>query len=148
MRRCRRLAFGARQLSVRRAGRFRQYRRSKLRRSGYKHRPRYICDLYHGRLSLHVDFALSLSAAFPKEDDTYTVSLGGGIPLSDLSFDPINELEYLDGSSVDFQGPALASVTFPVASLPAAWTVKRYVQFAGVELKPPFALLDRSQSRR
>ncbi len=89
-----------------------------------------------GASPLRVDVALSLSAAIPETGDAYTVSLDGGIPLSDLSFDPINGLEYLDGSSVDFQGPALASVTFPVASLPAAWTVERYRQFAGVELNP------------
>lgn len=91
-----------------------------------------------GASPLHVDVALSLSVAVPYEykGDTYTVSLDGGIPLSDLSFDPINGLDTLDGSSVDFQGPALASVTFPVTSLSAAWTVERYDQFAGVELNP------------
>jgi hypothetical protein len=91
-----------------------------------------------GASPLHVDVALSLSVALPYEDkgDTYTVSLDGGIPLSDLSFDPINGLDTLDGASVDFEAPVLASVTLPVASLSAARTVEHYDQFAGVELKP------------
>jgi hypothetical protein len=91
-----------------------------------------------GASPLRVDVALSLSVALPYEDqgDTYTVSLDGGIPLSDLSFDPMNGLDTLDGKSVDFQAPVLASVTLPVASLSAAWTVEHYDQFAGVELDP------------
>jgi PEP-CTERM motif len=91
-----------------------------------------------GASPLHVDVALSLSVALPYEDkgDTYTVSLDGGIPLSDLSFDPINGLDTLDGASVDFEAPMLASVTLPVASLSAARTVEHYDQFAGVELNP------------
>jgi hypothetical protein len=51
IRRCRRLALGARQLSVGRVGCFRQSGRSKLRRSGYQRRPRYIRDLRYGGLS-------------------------------------------------------------------------------------------------
>ena len=64
------------------------------------------------------------------------MSLGGGIPLSDLSFDPAGGLDYADGSSVDFQGPVIASATFSLTSLPTAWTVKHYDQFAGVVLNP------------
>jgi hypothetical protein len=44
---------------------------------------------------------------------TYTVSLDGGIPLSNLSFYPIEKLIYLNGSPVDFQGPVIKSVPFP-----------------------------------
>jgi hypothetical protein len=68
--------------------------------------------------------------------DTYAVSLDGGIPLSNLSFDPLAGLNYVDGSSVDFQGPVIKSVTFPLTSLPTAWTVEWYDQFAGVVLNP------------
>jgi hypothetical protein len=91
-----------------------------------------------GASPLHVDVALSLSVAVPYEHkgDTYTVSLDGGIPLSDLSFDPSNGLDTLGGASVDFQAPVLASVTFSVASLSAGPTVEHYDQFAGVELNP------------
>jgi hypothetical protein len=91
-----------------------------------------------GASPLHVDVALSLSVALPYEykGDTYTVSLDGGVPLSDLSFDPINGLDALDGKSVDFEAPVLASVTLPVASLSPASTVEHYDQFAGVELNP------------
>ena len=91
-----------------------------------------------GASLLHVDVALSLSIAVPYEHkgDTYTVSLDGGIPLSDLSFDPMNGLDTLGGSSVDFQAPVLASFAFRVDSLSAASTVERYDQFAGVELDP------------
>jgi hypothetical protein len=88
---------------------------------------------------VHVDVALSLRDRFPdfgEPGDTYTVSLDGGIPLSDLSFDPIGGLNYVNGFSVDFQGPVIRSLTFPLTSLPTAWTVKRYDQFAGVVLNP------------
>jgi hypothetical protein len=91
-----------------------------------------------GASPLHVDVALSLSVAVPDEQkgDTYTISLDGGIPLSDLSFDPKSGLDTLGGASVDFEAPVLASVTFSVASLSAASTVEQYDQFAGVELNP------------
>jgi hypothetical protein len=88
---------------------------------------------------VRVNVALSLRDYFPEFDepgDTYTVSLDGGIPLSDLSFDPIGGLDYVNGSSVDFQGPGIKSVTFPLISLPTAWTVKRYDQFASIVLNP------------
>jgi hypothetical protein len=86
-----------------------------------------------------VDVALLLRDRFPdfgEAGDTYTVSLDGGIPLSDLSFDPIGGLDYANGSSVDFQGPVIKSLTFPLTSLPTAWTVKQYDQFASVALNP------------
>jgi hypothetical protein len=88
---------------------------------------------------VRVNVALSLRDYFPEFDepgDTYTVSLDGGIPLSDLSFDPIGGLDSVNGSSVDFQGPVIKSVTFPLISLPTAWTVKRYDQFANIVLNP------------
>jgi hypothetical protein len=61
-----------------------------------------------------------LSAPFPEDDEPgvkVTVSLDGGIPLSDLSFDQMNGLNYLNGSPVDFQESVIKSVTFPVARL-------------------------------
>jgi hypothetical protein len=67
---------------------------------------------------------------------TYTVSLNGGIPKSNLSFDPIEGLNYLDGSPVDFQGEALTSITFSVSSLPAVPTIERFDQFTSVQLNP------------
>jgi hypothetical protein len=88
---------------------------------------------------VHVDVALLLRDRFPdfgEPGDTYTVSLDGGIPLSDLSFDPIGGLDYANGSSVDFQGPVIESATFALTSLPTAWTAKHYNQFAGVVLNP------------
>jgi hypothetical protein len=91
-----------------------------------------------GASPLHVDVALLVSADIPEdgEGDTYTVSLDGGIPLSDLSFSPIKGLNYLDGSSVDFQSPVIESVTLPVTGLSATNTVEHYDQFAGVALNP------------
>ncbi len=56
---------------------------------------------------VHADVALLLRDRFPEfgePGDTYTVSLDGGIPLSDLSFDPIGGLDYADGSSSTFRG--------------------------------------------
>jgi hypothetical protein len=88
---------------------------------------------------VRVKIVLLLRDYFPEFDepgDTYTVSLDGGIPLSDLSFDPIEGLAYANGSWVDFRGPVIESATFSLTSLPTAWTVKHYDQFAGVVLNP------------
>jgi hypothetical protein len=65
-----------------------------------------------------------------------TVSLDGGVPLSDLSFDPMNGLNHLNGSPVDFQGSVIKSVTGPIAHLPPALTVEWFDQFASVSLSP------------
>jgi hypothetical protein len=92
-----------------------------------------------GAAPARVNFALLLRDRFPDfggPGDTYTVSLDGGIPLSDLSFDPVVGLDYASGSSVDFQGPVIESLTFSLTSLPTACTVKDYDQFAGVVLNP------------
>jgi MYXO-CTERM domain-containing protein len=92
-----------------------------------------------GPSAVRVNVSLLLRDSFPEDgspSDTYTVSLDGGVPLSDLSFDPVGGLNYVSGSPVDFQGPAIASVTLPVTGLPTAWTVETYDQFAGVELNP------------
>jgi hypothetical protein len=106
-----------------------------------------------GSSPVRVNVAMLLRDSVPeygRPGDTYTVSLDGGIPLSDLSFDPINGLNYVDGSPVDFQGQVITSVTLPLASLPTAWTVEQYDQFAGVELNPNslywIELSERSQS--
>jgi hypothetical protein len=86
-----------------------------------------------------VDVALLLRDRVPEDaesGDTYAVSLEGGIPFASLSFDPMSGLNYIDGSSVEFRGPVIKSVTLPVSELPTAWTVERYDQFAGVVLNP------------
>ncbi len=88
---------------------------------------------------VRVDVALLLRDRFPENGepgDTYTVSLDGGIPLSDLSFDPISGLNRVNGSSVDFQGPVIKSLTFSLTSLSTAWTVEHYDQFANIVLDP------------
>jgi hypothetical protein len=88
---------------------------------------------------VRVDVALLLRDRFPENGEpgeTYTVSLDGGIPLSDLSFDPISGLNRVNGSSVDFQGPVIKSLTFSLTSLSTAWTVERYDQFANIVLDP------------
>jgi hypothetical protein len=92
-----------------------------------------------GATPVRVDVTLLLRDRFPQDGaagDTYTVSLDGGIPLSDLFFDPMSGLNYVNGSSVDFQGPVIQSVTLPVASLPAVWTDERYDQFDDIVLNP------------
>jgi hypothetical protein len=92
-----------------------------------------------GPSAVGVEVALSLSSIYladPYPGDTYTVSLDGGIPLSDLSFDPINGLMYVNGSYVSFWEPVIKSVTFPLAGLPTTLTVERYDQFSGVLLAP------------
>jgi len=89
-----------------------------------------------GGVPRHVDMALSLSAPIAYDGGDYTISLDGGIPLSELSFDPMNGLEHPDGSSVDFRGLVLASVTFPAASLPTGPSVEHYDQFSSIALNP------------
>src|SRR4029077_19447643 len=92
-----------------------------------------------GASPVRVDVALALFQGFPGEGGTSacsTVSIDGGIPLSNLSFDPIKGLEYLDGSPVDFQEPVIKSVTFPVTSLATAPQIERFDQFASVQLNP------------
>jgi hypothetical protein len=95
-----------------------------------------------GVAPVRVNVALLLRDRYPENGeegepgDTYTISLDGGIPLSNLSFDPMGGLNYVNGSSVDFQGPVIKSVTLPVTGLPTAWTVERYDQFARIGLSP------------
>ena len=92
-----------------------------------------------GATPVRVCVSLSLFEGVLEDVDpsaTYTVSLDGGIPLSDLSFDPIEGLNYLEGSSVDFQGPVTKSVTFLVKSLAAVPQVERFDEFAGIQLNP------------
>jgi hypothetical protein len=60
------------------------------------------------------DIALLLSIGIaPPADETFTVSLEGGVPLADVSFDPVLGLNVGPG------GPALASVTLPASDLSA-----------------------------
>lgn len=91
-----------------------------------------------GASAVCVDVALSLSSIYlqdPSPGETYTVSLDGGIPLSDLSFDPINGLMSADGS-VRASGSVIESVTLPLTSLPSILTVERYDEFSGEWLNP------------
>ncbi|HEY1780652.1 MAG TPA: PEP-CTERM sorting domain-containing protein [Roseiarcus sp.] len=91
-----------------------------------------------GASAVRVDIALSLSSIYlqaPSPGDTYTVSLDGGIPLSDLSFDPINGLMSVDGS-VRGWGSVIESVTLPLTSLRLDPTVERYDEFSGDWLNP------------
>jgi hypothetical protein len=91
-----------------------------------------------GASPVRVGVALLLFDGFPggEPSATYTVSLDGGVPLSNLSFDPIEGLNYLNGFPVDFQGQVIKSVTFPVAGLAAVPQVERFDQFASVQLNP------------
>jgi hypothetical protein len=92
-----------------------------------------------GASATRVDVALLLDIPDPQDifpGDTYTVSLVGGIPLSDLSFDPVLGLDYLGGAAVDPFGPALASVTLPLSTLPSTFTTLNFKQLAGVTLNP------------
>jgi hypothetical protein len=92
-----------------------------------------------GASPVRVHIALMLSAPFPEDGgphDTYTVSLDGGVPLSDLSFDPTFGLNYLNGPPVDFAGPVIKPVQFSVASLKPTLTIERFDQFEEVSLNP------------
>jgi len=92
-----------------------------------------------GGAGVEVDVALSLSSIDlegPYSGGWYTVSLDGGIPLSDLWFDPANGLMSPFGSFVQASAPVIKSVTLPLTSLPSTATIERYDQFSDVPLKP------------
>ncbi len=77
------------------------------------------------------DIALLLSIGLePPSDETFTVSLEGGVPLADVSFDP--EL----GLNVGPGGPALAKVTLPASDLSAGLVIEHFDQFANITLQP------------
>jgi hypothetical protein len=76
------------------------------------------------------DIALLLSMGLePPPDETFTVSLRGGVPLIDVSFDPVLGLNVGPG------GPALASVTLPASDLSAGLAIEHFNQFAGITLQ-------------
>ena len=92
-----------------------------------------------GASAVRVDVALSLSSIYldgPSSGNSYTVSLDGGIPLSDLTFDPANGLMSPFGSFVQAWEPVIKSVTLPLTSLPSIPTIERYDQFSDVPLSP------------
>jgi hypothetical protein len=74
------------------------------------------------------DIALLLSQIF---GDTFTVSLHGGIPLADVTFDPLAGLSVFPN-----QGPVLGSVTLPMSDLSTSLTVEHFNQFASISLQP------------
>jgi hypothetical protein len=76
--------------------------------------------------------SLLLSDAFPDDvgpSDTFFVTLGGGAPLSSLSYDPRFGL-------LGSIGPAIASLSLPVSILSGSPTDEALGQFAGARLKP------------
>jgi PEP-CTERM motif-containing protein len=80
------------------------------------------------------DIALLLDqpvpAGFLPDDDDFTVSLHGGIPLADVSFDPMLGLSVFPS-----QGPVLGSVTLPMSDLSTSLTVEHFNQFASIPLQ-------------
>jgi hypothetical protein len=81
------------------------------------------------------DIALPLDQPIPAQslpdDDTFTVSLHGGIPLADVTFDPNAGL-----SVTPNQGPVLDAVTLPMSDLSTSLTVEHFNQFASIPLQP------------
>jgi hypothetical protein len=75
------------------------------------------------------DIALLLSGQ-PVAFGTFTVSLEGGFPLADVTFDPVLGLSVLP------QGPVLGSVTLPLSGLSTSLTVEHFNQFASIPLQP------------
>jgi hypothetical protein len=74
------------------------------------------------------DVSLSLGTTSFLPGDTFTVSLGGGLPLSDV----VSE----GGFGLSFTGePTLASVTLPMSDLSAGLTVQSFSQFANITLQ-------------
>jgi hypothetical protein len=77
------------------------------------------------------DIALLLSGGAAPLGDNFTVSLEGGVPLSDVTFDPVAGLSVFPN-----QGPVLGSVTLPVSDLSTSLTVEHFSQFASIPLQP------------
>jgi hypothetical protein len=71
---------------------------------------------------------LGLVGTVPPFDGTFTVSLEGGVPLADVSFDPVLGLNVAPG------GPALATATLPLSDLSTSLTTEHFNQFAGITL--------------
>jgi hypothetical protein len=77
------------------------------------------------------DVALLLDATSFHQGDTFTVMLGGGIPLADI------KLVKAFGLNVNSNGgPILDSVTLPTSDLSARLTVQHFSQFANLTLAP------------
>jgi hypothetical protein len=76
------------------------------------------------------DIALLLNSSFSLPGDMFTVSLAGGIPLADVTFE--------DGLGLVFGSPLpdLASVTLPLSDLSDDLTVQDFKQFANITLQP------------
>jgi hypothetical protein len=70
--------------------------------------------------------------------DTITVSLEGGVPLSDVVFAPILPDSAFFQLSVDPRGdlPVLGTGTLPVSDLSTSLTVEHFSQFESIPLRP------------
>ena len=76
------------------------------------------------------DVSLLLNSTFFLPDDTFTVSLVGGVPLADVTFEDGLGLVFGSGFSV------LGSVSLPISDLSGALTVEHFSQFANITLQP------------
>jgi hypothetical protein len=66
--------------------------------------------------------------------DTFTVSLNGGIPLADLTYEPFfGPLQSTTGTIGAGFGPVLSSITLPMTSLKSSLTVESF-DFSSVSL--------------
>jgi hypothetical protein len=79
------------------------------------------------------DIALLLSqVGTTLPGDTLNVTLVGGVPLSDVTFDPAFGLNVGPGLS----GPIVGSATLLISDLSSNLTVEHFDQFASIALKP------------
>ena len=76
------------------------------------------------------DVALLLNTTFSLPGDTFTVSLVGGFPLADITFE--SGLGLVFGSPL----PVLGSETLPISDLSGALTVEQFNQLANITLQP------------
>jgi hypothetical protein len=76
------------------------------------------------------DVALLLNSTFSLPGDTFTVSLVGGVPLADVTFE--------DGLGLVFGAPlsVLGSETLPISDLSGALTVEHFTQLENITLQP------------
>jgi hypothetical protein len=77
-----------------------------------------------------IDVSLPLNSTFFLPDDTFTVTLVGGVPLADVTFEDGLGLVFGSGFSV------LGSVSLPISDLSGALTVEHFSQFANITLQP------------
>jgi hypothetical protein len=93
--------------------------------------PAYAASFDTGASAVRLtDVALLLNSTFSLPGDTFTVSLVGGVPLADVTFE--DSLGLVFGSPLS----VLGSETLPISDLSGALTVEHFTQLENITLQP------------